>query len=683
MQTDPIELEVFGKIFGALAEQMGLTIVRTAHTTFVRETQDFGAALATRDGWFFAYPRTLGASTLLGLPFADVIAAIDHYEPGDVIFTNDPFSSKAGCTHVPDLTLFAPVFVGDELLCFTWGFIHSSDIGGAVPGSIAPSLSETFQEGIRIPPTKLYRRGEVNEDVRRILQTNVRIPHAVWGDIQALRAGFHVASRKLQELAAKYGTKKLQTVMEDLLRYSEQKARRVFERIPAGRYHFADYLEDDTVSDVPIRIELTMTVENGAIHLDYTGTDPQVASAYNIPTAGKVHPWVIVGLGYFVATQDPDIPTNAGFFRALSVTLPEGSLVNPIFPAAIGLRSVTGVRILEVLMGALGQAVPDKVPAAGSGLATIVLMSVPDFESGGRRINVINPCVGGSGGRPVGDGFDGSDYTLGFMRNTPAEILEAETFVVIKKFAFLPDSGGPGTYRGGLGLSLEFQVFAPDATLIARGMERSRFAPWGAHGGLPGACMMPALLNPGTPRQRAIRKIDFLRLEPGDVVRIHTAGGGGYGDPLERDPGRVAADVELGFVSREAAEGVYGVVVQPAGRADDDATARARARLRDARGPRVVSPYTLGDARLRYDAVWTSDARAALRRVLAQLPILMRYRVKNEIHATLTPAGRETPIAPEEVRITWEALRARLYPERFLSASLMAKLAAAAADSQP
>src|SRR3989442_853689 len=176
----PIELEVFGKIFGALAEQMGLTIVRTAHTTFVRETQDFGAALATRDGWFFAYPRTLGASTLLGLPFADVIAAIDHYEPGDVIFTNDPFSSKAGCTHVPDLTLFAPVFVGDELLCFTWGFIHSSDIGGAVPGSIAPSLSETFQEGIRIPPTKLYRRGEVNEDVRRILQTNVRIPPAVW-----------------------------------------------------------------------------------------------------------------------------------------------------------------------------------------------------------------------------------------------------------------------------------------------------------------------------------------------------------------------------------------------------------------------------------------------------------------------------------------------------------------------
>ena len=149
MQTDPIELEVFGKVFGALAEQMGLTIVRTAHTTFVRETQDFGAALATRDGWFFAYPRTLGASTLLGLPFADVIAAIDNYEPGDVIFTNDPFSSKAGCTHVPDLTLFAPVFVGDELLCFTWGFIHSSDIGGAVPGSIAPSLSETFQEGIR------------------------------------------------------------------------------------------------------------------------------------------------------------------------------------------------------------------------------------------------------------------------------------------------------------------------------------------------------------------------------------------------------------------------------------------------------------------------------------------------------------------------------------------------------
>lgn len=676
MKTDPIEIEVFGKIFGALTEQMGFTIVRTAHTTFVRETQDFGVALATTDGWFFAYPRTLGASTLLGLPFADVIRAIDRYEPGDVIFTNDPFSSKAGCTHVPDLTMFAPVFVGDELLCFSWGFIHSSDIGGAVPGSIAPSLSDTFQEGIRLPPTKLYRRGEVNEEVRRILQTNVRIPHQMWGDIQALRAGFHVANWKLQELAKRYGSKKLRTVMDDLLLYSESKARRVFEQIPAGRYEFADYLEDDTVSDVPIRINLAMTVEKGSIHLDYSGTDPQVTSAYNVPTAGKIHPWVIIGLGYFVASQDPDIPTNAGFFRAISVKLPEGSLVNPIFPAAIGLRSVSGVRILDVLMGALGQAVPDKVPVAGSGLATIVLLSVPDYERGGRRINVINPCVGGSGGRPVDDGFDGSDYTLGFMRNTPAEILEADTFILIHEFAYIPDSGGPGKYRGGLGVSLEFQVFAPDATLIARGMERTRFDPWGGHGGLPGARMVPALVNPGTPRERSIRKIDLLRLEPGDVVRIRTSGGGGYGDPLDRDPERVWADVELGFVSRDAAERRYGVVLDGGTGVDLEETARRRAQLRQAERPTSDSPYSLGEARLRYERIWTKEARAALLEVLDRLPVLMRYRVKNEIHAALTPNGRTSAISPEEVMGVWDDLRARLYPERYLSQSFVAKLTA-------
>jgi N-methylhydantoinase B len=674
MKTDSIELEVFGKIFGALAEQMGFTIVRTAHTTFVRETQDFGVALATTDGWFFAYPRTLGASTLLGLPFADCIRAIDRYEPGDVIFTNDPFSSKAGCTHVPDLTVFAPVFVGDELLCFTWGFIHSSDIGGAVPGSIAPSLSDTFQEGIRLPPTKLYRRGEVNEDVRRILQTNVRIPQQMWGDIQALRAGFHVANRKLQELARRYGTKKLRTVMDDLLLYSESKARRVFEQIPAGRYEFADYLEDDTVSDVPIRINLAMTVDKGTIHLDYTGTDPQVASAYNIPTAGKIHPWVIVGLGYFVASQDPDTPTNAGFFRALSVTLPEGSLVNPIFPAAIGLRSVTGVRILDVLMGALGQAIPDKVPVAGSGLATIVLLSVPDYERGGRRINVINPCVGGSGGRPMDDGFDGSDYTLGFMRNTPAEILEAETFILIHEFAYVPDSSGPGKYRGGLGVSLEFQVFAPDATLIARGMERTRFDPWGGHGGLPGARMVPALVNPGTPRERSIRKIDLLRLEPGDVVRIRTSGGGGYGDPLDRDPERVWGDVEQGFVSRGAAERVYGVVLDGDAGVDLTETARRRAQLRQTKRPTEDFPYSLGESRRQYERIWTKEARAALLEVLDRLPVLMRYRVKNEIHAALTPNGRTSAISPEEVMGAWGNLRSRLYPERYLSKSFVAKL---------
>jgi N-methylhydantoinase B len=674
IRTDPIELEIFAKQFAAIAEQMAITVAKTSHTTFVRETQDFGAALATTSGVFFAYPRTLGASTLLGLPFADCINAVERYEEGDFAVTNDPFLSKAGCTHVPDITAWSPVFVGEELLCFTWGFIHSSDMGGSVPGSIAPSLTDTFQEGIRLPPLKLYRRDSVNDDVRAILLNNVRIPDQLWGDIQAIRAGHHVAIQKLKGLAARYGVAKLRTVMEDLLTYSELKARRVFRSLAAGTYRFWDYLEDDTVSNVPIRINLAMTVTaDGQIHLDYTGTDPQVDSSYNVPTSGKVHPWVIAGLMYFIVSQDPDIPTNAGFFRAISVTLPEGSLVNPIFPAAIGLRSLSGVRILEVLMGVLSQAAPTKTPAAGSGVSTIVLLSVPDYERSKRRIHVINPCVGGSGGRPVGDGFDGVDFTLGFMRNTPAEILESETFVVVREFAFVRDSGGAGKFRGGLGIALEFQVFAPDATVIARGMDRTRFHPWGVHGGHTGARMKPALVNPGTDGEISVRKINYLKLSPGDRVRITTSGGGGYGNPLERDIERVRADVELGFVSRTAAEAEYGVVLDANGRFDERATNGIRQRKVSEQTDSATGSFSLGDERSGYDALWSADAREALGEILSELPILMRYRIKNELHQQFFREARVLAITRAEVAKCWSELRSRLYPDRYLARQFLPK----------
>jgi N-methylhydantoinase B len=674
IRTDFIELEIFAKIFSAIAEQMAVTVAKTSHTTFVRETQDFATALATVDGFFYAYPRTLGSSTLLGLPFADCINAVKDYQEGDFALTNDPFLSKAGCTHVPDITVWSPVFVGKELLCFTWGFIHSSDMGGSVPGSIAPGLTDTFQEGIRIPPMKLYSAGKVNEEVRAIMVNNVRIPQQMWGDVQALRAGHHVAIRKLKALAQRHGVEKMRTVMEDLLTYSELKARNVFKTFKPGTYSFSDYLEDDTISDVPVRISLAMTVnERGDIHLDYTGTDPQVDSSYNVPTSGKVHPWVIAGLMYFIVSQDPDIPTNAGFFRAITVNLPLGSLVNAIFPAAIGLRSLTGVKILETMIGVIGQAAPDRMPAAGSGVSTVVLLSVPDYERSNRRNHVINPCVGGSGGRPVGDGFDGVDFTLGFMRNTPAEILEAETFIVIRKYGFVPDSGGAGKFRGGLGIQLEFQVFAPDATVIARGMDRTRFHPWGVQGGRTGARMAPALLNAGTDREQSIRKINFLKLVPGDRVRITSSGGGGYGDPFEREPENVRLDVELGYVSPERAAADYGVIVDKLGHLDEAATLRKRGAPRAERQEGLAERFCLGAERERYESFWTPAALMAMAEILARLPILVRYRIKNAIHARLFQVDRSAPITKEEINRHWADLRSTYYPERYLAEQFLPK----------
>jgi N-methylhydantoinase B len=398
-----------------------------------------------------------------------------------------------------------------------------------------------------------------------------------------------------------------------------------------------------------------------------------VDSSYNVPTSGKVHPWVIAGLMYFIVSQDPDIPTNAGFFRAITVNLPLGCLVNAIFPAAIGLRSLTGVKILETLIGVLGQAAPDRVPAAGSGVSTVVLLSVPDYERSNRRNHVINPCVGGSGGRPVGDGFDGVDFTLGFMRNTPAEILESETFIVIRKYGFVPDSGGPGKFRGGLGIELEFQVFAPDATVIARGMDRTRFHPWGAQGGGTGARMLPAVLNAGTDRERSFRKINFLKLIPGDRLRITTSGGGGYGDPTERNPEHVRFDVELGAVSRERAASDYGVIIDLDCKVDETATVERRKTLRSGRKSEKAGIFSLGPDREQYDAAWGPGSREAVADILSRLPILVRYRIKNEIHGLLFKDERRLAITKQEVDRCWAELRPTFYPERYLAEQFLPK----------
>jgi N-methylhydantoinase B len=273
----------------------------------------------------------------------------------------------------------------------------------------------------------------------------------------------------------------------------------------------------------------------------------------------------------------------------------------------------------------------------------------------------------------MGDGFDGVDFTLGFMRNTPVEILESETFILIKEFSFVPDSGGPGEFRGGLGVALEFQVFAPDATVIARGMDRTRFHPWGVHGGLPGARMQPAIVNGGSEGERQVRKINFLRLSPGDRVRLSTSGGGGYGNPLKREIARVRADLQLGFVSHGAAESAYGVVFDSNGEVDEVKTTAERARRLAGQVAAPVPSFDLGENRREYDAQWSSGAREEMLRILEGLPILTRYRIKNELHRALFDSPRVTPVSSREVQERWNELRSRVYPDRYLARQFLPK----------
>jgi N-methylhydantoinase B len=660
--SNPIELAVFNNLLGAIAEEMCAIVERTAYTTFVKETHDFGAGIATPDGTFFAYPRKSGVTSFLGLHLGDAIKRVKDWQPGDIVFTNDPFSTGALVTHLPDLTMLAPVFVAKELVGFCWGFIHSSDIGGRVPGSIAPSSDEIYQEGLRVPPTKLYRGGELNEELLDIIRANVRIPYQVWGDLKALISAFHVASGRLTALFEKYGVQRSKLLVQESLQYAEAKARAVFERIPDGTYRFVDYLEDDLISNIPVRIELALTVKGSDVHLDYTGTDPQVSAAFNIVTAGKPHAWLTIGMVHHCLSADPTIPANGAVIKPIRVTVPSGSLLNPVLPAAVGSRITAAVKVLDITMGALAQAIPGEVPAAGSGNGMIGVISMPDLSKGGRKINVFQVLIGGSGGRPHCDGYDGTDYSFAFLRNTPVEIIEAEMDLLVHEYQYVRDSGGPGRYRGGLGVGMTLQALIPNTIVAMRGMERTRFAPWGVHGGQCGGLTAPAIVNPGSANEQRIPKLDVLVMNRGDVLKLASSGGGGYGDPCERDLELVKTDVLCGFVSHKQASESYGVVLDASGKVDVDATRKKRDSILASR-PAKQPMYAYGPERERHDEMWSADSRRVLVTILDGLAIPARIYAKNLIMKKALEFAAErslNAITGHEVEEAWQRTRSEL-----------------------
>jgi N-methylhydantoinase B len=427
--------------------------------------------------------------------------------------------------------------------------------------------------------------------------------------------------------------------------------------MPRGRFAFSDYIEDDVASDIPIRLKVAATIGDGEIHLDFTGSDVQVASALNVPTGGQSHPFMAGALINYFVTRDPSIPLNAGVLRPLRMTLPEGSVVNPQFPAACGVRYATVVRIYDTLLGALAQAVPDDIPAASAGQGCMVALALPDPEAGRRHVTVLEPMLGGGGGRPGQDGIDGCDASLGFLRTTPAESLEVEVPIVVRRFHLVPESAGAGRFRGGFGVRLDVQVFRPEGVVTARGMERLRFQPWGLAGGSAGANGR-VVLNPGTPSERAVPKIDVLSLEPGDVLSVRTPGGGGWGDPLERPPALVADELAAGLIGESQARERYGVVLDGGG-IDEPATAALRAARRAAGQPvdgRMRVDF--GAARREHERTWTPEVYDALIGVLMGLPIPYRAYVRRILYGRIQALAATRPVGPADVDRLWEELAA-------------------------
>jgi N-methylhydantoinase B len=660
MTPDPVLTEIFFHKVTAITEEMAITLQRTARTTYVKEAGDYGCALATPEGRFFAYPKVLGVSGFLDSNVAPALAHIADLEPGDVVITNHPYASEGLASHMPDLHLIRPIFAEGRIVAHAWDFIHSADIGGGVPSSISPRFSDLFQEGFQIPPVKLVKAGRMNEDFLTLYRANCRVPEVNMGDIKAMLAALLVGERRVHDLVAQLGVDGFLAMQRDLVNYAAAKARAVQRLIPDGTWEFWDLLDDDYVSKVPVRVRCRMTAKDGAVHLDFTGSDPQVAAAYNIPTGGKRHPWLTLKLMHFVFSHDRTIPINHGMFEHVTVEAPAGTIVNPEPPAAVGIRSATAIRLNEAIVGALTRAKPGLMPAPSGGIMIPSVLVEQDPRTGRRNVMVLQSLVGGTGGREGADGVDGRDSSLANQRNTPIEKTEEEAAAIITEYALRPDSGGAGRWRGGTGVIFSVRIAREGSAVLGRGMERFVFRPWGIAGGMPG---LPArvVVNLGRADERELGKLDVFHPKPGDVVTIMTPGGGGFGDPLQRPAEDVLEDVLDGHVSRESALRDYGVVLD-GDSVDVAATGAERARIAATRGP--LPAFSFGPEREAWEAVFDDAAMLRLNAALMRIGAHARSERRRALFEAVIPGLPRAGAVPlDELVGDIPAARARLARE--------------------
>lgn len=630
MAIDKVTLEILKNHTRAAAESMAFTLYRTAHSTFVKETEDFTTGLVTPEGETFATPTELGATWFVNLNYGGAIKLIEDYQPGDICMTNDPYSGFV-CTHSPDMHIWKPIFHEGEIVAFSVGHIHNTDVGGAVPASLSRTLTEVHQEGVRIPPAKILEAGVLNKQVLDIFLANVRAPDQNWGDLKAQIAACNTGERKVHEMIARFGVETFKQGTADLLDYAEAQARAIVRKLPDGDYPFADFMDEDAPDGWPCRLNVTLTVDGDSLVLDFTGSDPQLESSLNMPTGGdERHTLLMVGLTYVLYSLDPSLYLNAGISRVCRCILPSGTIVNPVFPAAVGMRTLSCTRLQGLILGVFAPTAPDRLAGSPASGGPIMNVNTIDSRTGRRIMAAINPMTGGSGGRAEEDGQDGSGGNSGFLKNTPVEVNEVEAGIKVLRYALAQNSAGPGAHRGGLGTEMIFQSFTPNTKVTARNRDRTRFTGWGIEKGLAGGASK-FLLNPDTNREINLRNTDILTMGPGDILHVASGGAGGWGDPYDRDPAAVLLDWRRGWVTPEHAATAYGVVIEDGG-VDQAATAALR---RDHRPAPPEGFYDLGPERTAFEQVWTDANYAMLTDCLAALPVYWRYYAKHRIFAAI------------------------------------------------
>ncbi len=580
---DAITFEVIWSAMDSIADQMAIALTRSAYSGIVRDTLDYSTAFCDSQGRMVAQ----GLTTPLHLgSFPDAMRHLvakygSRMRPGDIYIMNDPYGS--GGMHLPDIYVIKPVFVEGVVEGYATSLAHQADIGGLVPGSNSIHSTEIYQEGLRIPFLKLYDAGEPNETMFSIIEHNVRVPVKVLGDIRAQVAACHTAEQAFLQLVERYGAPTLRRYLEEMLEYAERVAREEIAALPDGVYKFTDYIDGLGENPQPIVFHATVTIAGDGLTIDWAGTSPQVKGGINAPMPfAKSAAYVAVR-----SLMRQRVPNSEGYMRPISTIAEQGTVVNPVLPAACATRGITGFRMVDTIFGALAQAVPDRIPAACEGGAT--LPSIGGYQDGKPFVNA-ETLLGTWGARPNGDGAEGISNLVANQSNQPIELTEAEAPLEVTRYGFVPDSGGPGKFRGGLGIIREYRLLADEAVLAVRS-DRRAHPPWGLSGGRPGA---PSLnvLNPG-PGERILPTLpmEAVSIRRGDVYRHVMAGGGGYGNPLERDPRLVLDDVLDEKVTIEHAREAYAVVIDPeALTVDLPATQRLRRQLRP--GTRDQQPGT-------------------------------------------------------------------------------------------
>ena len=550
MTIDPIELEVVKNALLSVAEEMGVVLIRASQSTNIKERRDCSCGIFDSTGATIAQaehqPMHLGS--MLGI----ISAILERFplgkiNPGDMFITNDPYSG--GGTHLPDITVAAPVFCDGDILAFVVNIAHHSDVGGRVAGSNSGDCTSIFEEGLRIPLVKVMEAGALVDSVLAFIALNCRTPEERRADLQAQVAANRVGIQRMQELAAKLGRDFLAAACQALLDHAERKIREAVRRIPDGTYTFEDYMDDDGRGMVKIPIRVTITVQGEDIHLDFTGSGPQARGGINF-----VWP-ALQGMVYFALKTilDPTIPSNGGFFRAIRIFSPPGTITNALPPAAVAGRSDTAQRVADVIFGALAPVVPEQVVAACNGAVTASMFSGFDAEKG-RHYVYIETQGGGSGARQDRDGLDGVQVHATNTSNLPVEALENEYPLLVDRLEFIPDSGGRGKFRGGLGIRKDIRVIGHTATFSTHA-DRQHLPPWGLFGGEPGACGRYVIIRAATGEGEVLPsgKMSEILLKAGDVVSVQTPGAGGWGVPNDRPSRLLEIDLRQGKVS--ASEG--------------------------------------------------------------------------------------------------------------------------------